>query len=722
MPILSNTYSLVVEARNRTGEAFRSLRNEMNQNTRAIQQQRLEFKQLQAQESVRAAQARVGLAQVQAQARAEALVKNNNVRTQNAAAVASERLARANNSLEVARRRAALIPDALPNDVPDLFQRGEQFAGRFNAALLAIAATVGIVSFAFNKLSSALGSAIERETDTVSSVITATKTLGLTQAQSAQYVQDFNRQAAILGKNLPVTAENISVLARTISDDYAAALRGAGATVGQIRDVTLGSSARLALVAQQGNVNVRDARQAVNAYLSGSVGPGGLDQYTLFANNTLLRGNLISGLQQTGAKSFGDLSAFQRVKLLTEALDKAISPEDIALLQGTTAAKISSFTDSLFDPEIGLFSLTRDLDQKLPGYQSVYSSFQETLGLIIGEDGILTQFSRLLGGGRDPMLTVRDAVDSFNGLLRGLRDSLAGLKNASPEAIGAAVGRFTAQAVNFVFNGVLGALATIPYGAILRGAAAGIGSFFANLDWKIYGVAAIGIVAAVFLPMVGTAIATVGGAIIAGIVATVGGVPLAIGAAVVVGIIAITQLIRQNWDAISTTAGGWLSQIQSGVDSFFRLIGEGISNIVNFAQNLWGGIKSRLIDPVSSTLGNLTGGFIGTPSEARYRGFLPPAISAANGLMGAIAAEQAYKPPGSSLVIANSTEAVLTPEMVQGLTANAYAMGRSVNVAFDQGAISMVLPAGTPQDIALAAIAIIEERLSTELESRLAYG
>jgi hypothetical protein len=451
---------------------------------------------------------------------------------------------------------------------------GVQAFGGLNTSLLLVAGTVGVLSQAFGGLKNSIGGAIDRQVDNLGSINTAISVLGLSEKQAGQYVQSFNKQAALLGSNLPTDAEKISVFARTITDDYAGALKGLGANASQIQQVLLGDSSRLALAAQLGNVDTNNAKSNVQSYLAGGVGLAGLKGLTLFGSNPLLTSGIEKGLRSTGAGDLTQLSAAQRIKILSSALEAAITPDAIARLQKTAKAQISGFMDRLFDPEIGIFSIQRDLDAKTDGYQSVFSSFEKTLDLVIGDKGVLAQLGRLTGlSGIDPMVRLKGAVEGFNGFLEGMVNTFSKLKVGDTSGIGGAVGKFAAKLANSVFDGILGAVASIDWGATLKGVGVGIGSFLTNLDWKIYAAGAVGLIGAALVPSLVGAAVLYGGTIVGVVAAGLAGFPVLVGGAIALGVVAIGKLVVDNWGAIKGAAIATGKFLLSGFQSFMGLIG-----------------------------------------------------------------------------------------------------------------------------------------------------
>ncbi|MBW4666506.1 MAG: hypothetical protein KME60_03420 [Cyanomargarita calcarea GSE-NOS-MK-12-04C] len=591
-------------------------------------------------------------------------------------------------------------------------------------------------TFAFSKLSSAGSDAIQRQVEQVSALSTAMQTLGLSQRDAGRYTQGVETAIAKLGKDLPVNAENIQVFFKTIQDDYNIALKGAGASLDTIKKAQLSSSSRIALLSDLAGGDVGASRSAVSAFLGGSVGAQGLNQYQFFANNPQLSNALKSGLTARGVKSTGDLSGLERVKLLTEALEKAVTPQMIDLLQGTVKARLSAFTDALFDPTIGLFSIQRDLEPKIDGYQSVFTAFGDTLDILIGSNGIVENLTRLLGfSGTDPMQSLYDGVNALNAYLLGVAGGLAKLKSLSGTDIGASVGKFLAQATNLVFDGLLGAIASIKWGGLIKGVFVGIGAFFANLDWKVYLAGALALAATAIAPFIIGAIGTFVAGVVSVVAGALIGVPVLIISAIVVGVVAIAKLISDNWEAISSfVSTTWdkltkkvasiIDGIASAVSGFFGAIQQKLAGITQAISNPGGIVSSPVVQSTTAgaATGGLFGGLLGFASGlassffSRADGFIP----ASGGFLGALASEAARKPTGSDFVIANSSEAVLTPRMLQNLTGNLLGAGSSKTVNFQPGAIVFNLPSGTPTEIAMAAIAIIEQALATELETKIA--
>ena len=165
----------------------------------------------------------------------------------------------------------------------------------------------------------------------------------------------------------------------------------------------------MAILAQQGNVSTGNALANISSFLGGA-GIGELRQQTLFQNNPRFFNAIKENLER-----YGELN---RAEVLSRALEQVVTDQQIRALQGTVTAQLSGFMDKLFDPTIGVFYFSRDLDEKMEGYQSVFEEFGTTLDILIGENGIIDAIGELTGIVKiDPMLIVRDGVRSLRWLL-----------------------------------------------------------------------------------------------------------------------------------------------------------------------------------------------------------------------------------------------------------------------------------------------------------------
>jgi hypothetical protein len=570
---------------------------------------------------------------------------------------------------------------------------------------LILGTAVGVATAAIGKFSAAGSEAIQRQVEQVSSLATAMQTLGLNQQQAGKYTQGVESAIAKLGRDLPVSSENIQVFFRTIQDDYNIALKGAGASLATIQKAQLSSSSRIAILSELAGGDVGASRAAISAFLGGSVGKGGLSQYTFFGNNPQLSSAIKAGLEKKGVDSSGDLSALERVKLLTSALEKTVTPEMIDLLQGTVKARLSAFTDSLFDPTIGLFSIQRDLEPKIDGYQSVFTSFGDTLDILIGNSGIVSNLTRLLGiGSLDPMRSLYNGMNAFNAWLLGVNSELSKFKKLTAVDAGAFIGRLFSQVANFFNDSTKGALSSLSsqdYKSLFKGIFVGIGAFVSGINYKT------------LLVDIPFEILKLGTSVVGGLLGAAYDITLETGAKLKS---VLFQKISDFVDKISKIVEGLLTSVTEQVTG----INLGGNNqqpgqkqtASSVAQSLAvSGLKTAVsasTNPVG-TLGGILGGIVGR-FFSRADGFIP----ANQGLTGALLSEAARKPSGSDFVIANSSETILNPNQAANIA------GKLNRASIGNLNITLNLPGGTSLEIAQQAIAIIEQQLNRELDSAIA--
>ncbi|NMG11892.1 hypothetical protein [Brasilonema sp. UFV-L1] len=590
---------------------------------------------------------------------------------------------------------------------------GNAMAG-LNVEMLALNAAIGVVTRGVDSLNNAFRDGVERQGEILNSEITATKTLGLSYDQAAKYVQKFNEQVGILGRDLPTSAEAIASVSRTIQDDFALALRSVGRTPDEVSKSLLEASSKIALLGELSNTTVKDTRAAISGYISGSVGPGGLDRYKFFADNTLLRNALIENLRaiNPNARSFGTISLGERVDILVKALNSSISDQDIDKLKGLSKSKLSQFFDTLFDPTTGLLSFQRDLEPNIDGYQSVFTSFTETIDLVLGEGGLFWEVARVLGFSGDIMKSVKGFVDDFNNILRGLISNVEGINTGDTAALGTAFGKFVADVITFVLGKLIGIIFANAgnyfgfIGGFARSLVINLVKNILGLAFKVVGMVPGMIVSAIFSPL---------GKIIAALAR-----PIIDAAKSVFSFFGSFFEIIKN--AISNAIGTVINTIRSLIDAVVKPIKSFIGSVGSVGANVLGGAGSIVSGAASgvggffSSVASGIGGFFSSLLP-KYQGNIP---TAANGYFGALETERRNAPRGANLVVANDSEYILTPRQMGNLVNGLTNGGKTVNITFGAGSIVLNLPSGTAEEVALKAIAIIEQTLRNELEARLA--
>ncbi|NEO59234.1 MAG: hypothetical protein F6J98_02040 [Moorea sp. SIO4G2] len=575
---------------------------------------------------------------------------------------------------------------------------------KLNAGLMLLDATAGTVSATFGALGQALSGAFDQEITGLQLVSTAMTTLKLTAEDARSFVQGFNQTLSQTARTLPVGTSQVRAITNDLLDNYALGMGAVGANPSQIQDRLIRDASRLAIAQMGAETSGGETRAALNAYFAGSSGIRALGStYNFFGKNVGLTSNLerlyAQEAQRRGVDKLnpGDVTNNERIQFLSEALDTAIPQTLIDDLQGSAKGIMSAFIDTFTDTESGILSLSRDLDSDTVGYQSVFTSFKTTLDLIFGSEGILAQLGSISGISSDAFgLGLKGAVDGLNGILQGFKDSIGGLKVIDPQVIGSALGTLTARIVSGITEATIGAIASIDRGAIVTFINAGLTSFFANLDWRVYLAGAGVIIGGILLKSLGAFAVTLG----ATIVATVGGVPLLIGGAIVLAIAGVVQLIRTYGEQAKDAIG---SMLVSTKDFVMGIVSTILDSVVGVFRAMRSGVSSIIEGITGSITGSSEGG-LGDAFGTGAQGFFP-----------SLRKEMGQAPAGTFPIIANSSEDILPSGVLTSLLSRAQQSGATnVNI---EGITVNITGSGDETAIAQQVVQTIEDALIQRLEA-----
>ncbi len=277
-------------------------------------------------------------------------------------------------------------------------------AATLGVALVGAIAAAGAALFAFHRQ---FVRYMDDEAQRVGRVSLAMTSLGINREQARAFDQETERLIAITGRNMPVSVGGINAFYTTAGDEIATFLKSQGTSLGGIQSQQVDTSTRLAILTQMAGVDMTNARANIASYLGGA-GAGELKLMTLFANSPRLREDLENGIR----------NGENRTETLIRALNDYITDDMIQELQGTSKATLSAFMDTLFDPTFGVFSIARDLEPEVPGYQSVATEFGQTLKLLFGPEGLFGGLDAFANGGEDdPMIALREGVRAINEII-----------------------------------------------------------------------------------------------------------------------------------------------------------------------------------------------------------------------------------------------------------------------------------------------------------------
>jgi hypothetical protein len=464
----------------------------VKQMTDELQKQREAWKASIYQERARAAAARVGIAEQILEEKKLQAEKNATGKNQLAVAIAEERLNATRARAAIAQRQydlrlreqaqvgvsgldrlAGLVGAGLPAKFQGLRTVTESVLGvsltqGLTASTLAIGGLVTAVGIGLvgafklaeasaQYLFSEIDKGIQRQVENISAAEPLVKSFGVGYDRADKEVRSTQERNAILGRDLPVSSQDINQIATGITDNLAKSLKAAGKGIDQLAAYQDFISSRAAIAANIAGVDSRQANLLINK-LDAGASVGEVSQLEIIEKNPALRTAIEDTLKEFGVKTTKTLSEDKKADFIKRVFDQAVSAEQIKRLQGTVKAQVSSFTDRLFDPYVGVFGVERDLDLKKERVQSVFSSFSRTTELFLGEGGTLDQIAKIFGGTDfDVMRELRNAIEGFNGFLAELNNLLRNL-NAAKDAIsgiplpGGDVGKLSRGLAQFSVN------------------------------------------------------------------------------------------------------------------------------------------------------------------------------------------------------------------------------------------------------------------------------
>lgn len=668
--------------------------------------------------------------------------------------------------------KASGVLGGIQNKLKGLGGSADQAAARQDNLSNAIAfgmmkAQVAIngVQMAYGKLTSAIQQAASIELENLSSASGLEEMLGSFD-KASKFIDDVNANLAKAAAALPGATSQYTALARGVSDDVAAAFKGAD---GKISDVggfqkTLESiSTSYAAMAATNNIAAGNMQLFLMKALGGTASQAELMQIDALQKNPQLRTRLEDAMKQAGVKSLKDLSVEKRIKLLEEVGRKVITPEFLKRSQDTVEGMWQSFVSGLFDPMGGIFGVMRDLEPKIDGQQTVFESAKKTLAMLIGSDGLVAQISSIMEGlglTVDPMRVLKDGIDRLNLFLGSVSRFLSSIKTGMGEGY-TNFGELVQSKLRGIYAEVASALEdrgfdtssvdgfiTSTIGRLNLAIERGLSWLYANaipmiqqklrqgeqnaqealnnINWGEIGVAFGGMVgrlvgglirATVSLDFSGSErnILSVFIAAIKFVFGAIGGAVLGVFEGIAPGISQtasnmvrdVGQLIVDFIKSIPDKVKGAISNgsIISGAINLSPL--SGVSNMVQAATRTPIGQAITQSPPVQAAgdlLSKFTGGLFNNIAP-KFNGHI---ANAAGGLIGAAQRESAAMPSGAQVVVANNSEYILKPT------------GRSANSDGGGNVFNFYINGDNARSIADQVVAIIQQKFDDELSAQLA--
>lgn len=568
-------------------------------------------------------------------------------------------------------------------------QAGKQTSGMSGAiaagfiqAQVAIAAVTQGIGF----LQSKIGEASQVQLENLTAASTFAALTGQNFDQASTFIDGLNERLAKSAAALPGATADYTKLARTIQDNVIGAFKDLNGNLNMkgFEDTLASITESFGVLAAGSGVDVGNTALGLTKALGGA-SISELRQIQIFEQNPAVLNFLEERLNQLGAKTLKDLDVKTRVKLIEEAGTKFVTGEFKTRAAQSVDGLLQAFQSTLFDPQTGIFGLMRDLDPNTKGQQTVFATFNQTLKQLVGSGGLFDQMNKLfasLGLTADPMKMLNDGLMAFNDGLAWISHQLNHVQMLMDH--GKDVGKdLMVNVLNFLNNGI-GAIANFfqslsPSASADIGAKAGIIAgdliakilqFIGSLDW-------------------GSILVTIGNIAIQ-LISGIGAFAIALQATL---IDKLSTSLRDFGDSLIQALLEMLVQIKDIAVANIRAIApQAVTAVGGVAQNVFGAT------PLGAAF-NFGKSLVG----ASYQGYIP---NAASGFLGALSSEMRGMPTGASPIVANTSEAILTPRMLTNLVKGSVAMGSSGGTFAPQVVVNA--GGGNPEEIAQEVLRQIE--------------
>ncbi|MGL5925554.1 hypothetical protein [Chroococcidiopsis sp.] len=288
-------------------------------------------------------------------------------------------------------------------------------AGAIGVGLIAAFALAGKASEEFSRQ---LDQASKRQQDNVLLTTSIQAVLpGVERKDARKLTDELKRELNLKSEGL-VDVNQSGRISSAVLDDYLKV----GAETGEARSVSVKRAADIgtslaALSAARG----KDPGELQNVLTDITAGTQSVKQLQGrdILNDLGINKFFLEKLKAAGITEINDSTRAETLKLFEESANTLYSADTKAELKTSFEGVQKVYFNSLFGPE-GTFSISRDLDLKTDGEQSVFTELTRSANLIFGPDGFLSQTGRMLDDifpDYDFMRDIRDGVKSFNDFL-----------------------------------------------------------------------------------------------------------------------------------------------------------------------------------------------------------------------------------------------------------------------------------------------------------------
>lgn len=519
-------------------------------------------------------------------------------------------------------------------------------------------------------LVSAFGEASSKQLSMIGAAGDLSRITGLSFADSKADLQDFSNEMARMAATLPGTSSDFIALGVAMSDSLGKGLKmdDGSLDTAAFEKYREELSTFAGMRTEFSGVMVEDTNLFLSKLMDGK-SLAELKTLKFAEQNVGVVSAIEQNLQETG-RELKDMSGRELIEMAHEVMRVEQEVMDAASL--SIDGLVASFKDGLFSPTTGIFGIERDLNPLVEGNQSVFANFTRVIQKSLGDDGLLSKASQLLGDAGldiDPMQMLADGLGRVGTWIDRANDWLGGFDslNLGEFDVGA-LGDVAAKGAAWLgdqmnnFFQKIGDMDATKIGQQLgRGIALAIdavSAYMSNLDFAAIGKGFLNIGKAMAVALgsaiisidwgqVGQALSNMGQISILGLAARVVEAFGRLGATVSGSIINASAWAVESIKGIGAQISGWIASIGRAFADAFADAKARIAGMFNiFSQ---GDDDSPM-------------GFSGRRVGNKATGLDQM------GLFAAIAREQSAA-PGRNIVVANDSELIVPPAEQRSLLA-----------------------------------------------------
>ncbi|MBW4421189.1 MAG: hypothetical protein KME13_18470 [Myxacorys californica WJT36-NPBG1] len=630
-----------------------------------------------------------------------------------------------------------------------------------------ITSAVNLAKSAVDGLANSFKDAAELQLTAASASATFAALTGKSFGEGTKFVDELNGKLSEVASKLPGTNADYKSLALGIQDNLIPAFKDLNGNVdtSAFQKDLIDITKSMTVLGVSSKTATKDVSK-FTAKLLGGASEAELNNL-LFAENNPAFLNLYKAEAEKRNIDLKAATVAERKELVKAVGQKLVTPELIKASSEGVSGLISGLQAQLFDQDTGIFGLMRDIDTSTKEKETVLLAINDSLSLLIGGDGLLTELTKTfesLGLTFDPMRSLRSGILKFNETIKSLRDFVRSINQIflAPKAekekvdlsrirqgiftyiqdsitnylsqinateIGSNIGNLINQGINSLgkvdwtstFKGLGSGTATL-FSNLLKGGLA----LFETIDWLSLGNLLLAVIRGVFEGLISYIKSINYLAVVENLLTVVSG--SIIGLAYLIG--GTLKIVSDLYVRESTAMwNGVLNFISSKVGEFIGSLSNKFSELGQFISKKWSEVTStatNFFDSVRNWFTDLLSKipFVGQPNQASNQ-VISGNVEAGNaasgfntkGLFEAVNRENSAKPANTSLVVANSSESILTNAQQASLikSANSQNAG-SVTI----GSLTIKTEAKNAEEIADTVVSLITSKFAAYSNARLA--